>query len=78
MKMSSILSQSFASLSSGVFLEGTPTYSDPMTLPGWQGLLLLIALVTVVVLALYWNARTYEAPDVNGSHGGEAGQSAGH
>lgn len=55
-------------LTGGIFSEGTPTFDEVPTLSNWQALLLLLLLVAILVIALYWNARAYQAPDIGSGH----------
>lgn len=64
----SIVSQLITQFSSGIFSEGAPTYSEVPTLPGWQGLLLAVGLITVLVLSLFWNSRAYQPPEIGEGH----------
>jgi len=69
-------------LSGGILSEGTPTFHEVPNLPDWQALLLLILLVAVLVLALYWNTKVYQAPEIGTGHGSshssEGGSSSAH
>ena len=49
--------------------EGPNTFEEVPTLPGWQALILLIVLICILVLALYGNARVYQAPVYEDRHG---------
>jgi len=57
-----------AMLSTRLFSEGGPVAEEIPTLPTGQALILMIGLVTVLVLALYLNARFYRLPEGIGSH----------
>jgi len=46
-----------------VFSEGAPATGEPYTLPALTGLILVIILVTILVLALAYNIRTYRPPE---------------
>ncbi len=67
--ISALISARMPYLSAGILSEGTPTFHEVPTLPGWQALLLLILLVAVLVLTLYWNTKVYQAPEVGTGHG---------
>jgi hypothetical protein len=61
-------------LSAGIFSEGGPEVVEVPTLPDGLALLLMIILVTVLVLALYWNARSYVLPEGIGGHASDHGE----
>jgi hypothetical protein len=52
-----------------VFSEGASAGGEPYILPALTGLILAILLVTILVLALAYNIRTYRPPE--GIHHGE-------
>jgi len=57
-----------ALLSKGLFSEGGPAMQEIPTLPTGEALILMFALVTLLVLALYLNTITYQLPEGIGSH----------
>jgi len=46
-----------------VFSEVAPADGEPYTLPAITGLILAILLITILVLALAYNIRTYRPPE---------------
>ena len=66
--LSTLLSATMSQFSVGAYSEGGPQVMEVPTLPTGQALILMIGLVIVLVLALYWNARSYKLPEGIGSH----------
>lgn len=60
-----------AGLARGIFSEGGPVSNFVPTLQGWFALILMLVVTTVVVLALYYNARAYQPPHFEHAHAGE-------
>jgi len=54
-----------ASLTGGIFSEGTPTGGEPYNLPPITALILSLILITILVLALAYNIRSYHPPEVS-------------
>jgi predicted flap endonuclease-1-like 5' DNA nuclease len=60
-----------AGLARGIFSEGGPVSNFVPTLQGWFALILMLVVTSVVVLALYYNARAYQPPHFEHAHAGE-------
>ena len=55
----------------GIFSEGGSVSNFVPTLQGWFALILMLVVTSVVVLALYYNARAYQPPHFEHAHAGE-------
>jgi predicted flap endonuclease-1-like 5' DNA nuclease len=71
MQLFNLMMLDLAGLARGIFSEGGPVSNFVPTLQGWFALILMLVVTTVLVLALYYNARAYQPPHFEHAHAGE-------
>jgi len=71
MLLINLLMLDISGLARGFFSEGGPVSNFVPTLQGWFALILMLVVTSVVVLALYYNARAYQPPHFEHAHAGE-------